>query len=456
MSTFQYHKDESICALATPWAQSALAVIRCSGPEILKDLEDLFISSRPLGEWDANRMVYGKIIDPENGSVLDEAMAVVFRAPRSYTGQDSVEFTCHGSLPGIESILKLMHRKGIREASPGEFTYRAFMHGKMDLTRAEAVQEIVSARTAEAQSLALNRLSGVISAEINGIKDLILTITAALSLALDYPEDEVEAPEVDTRGVEEAMERIRTMIDSYKRGKLYQEGVRLALAGRTNAGKSSLFNLILREERSIVSQIHGTTRDYLEATVTLKGIPVRVFDTAGLRESDDPIEQEGIRRSRQIVENSQVVLLVLDSSQGLHPEEEAFLREYGEKVIPLWNKCDQLSEETQLPDLKNSLHLSALTGEGFPLLEKSICDYIFRETGDSGPSVVIDSLRQKELLQRALDGLERFLKGLQEDLPLDILSEDIRDSLDALGEITGEVSSADILEAMFSRFCVGK
>jgi len=456
MSTFQYHKDESICALATPWAMSALAVIRCSGPHILKDLEGLFQSASPLDQWEPNRMEYGKIVDPQNQRVLDEAMAVVFRGPKSYTGQDSVEFTCHGSLPGIESILKLMHRMGIREASPGEFTYRAFMHGKMDLTRAEAVQEIVSARTAEAQGLALNRLSGVISNEINGIKDLILTLTAALSLALDYPEDEVEAPEVDTQGVQEAIERIQALIASYQRGKLYQEGVRMALAGRTNAGKSSLFNLILREERSIVSQIHGTTRDYLESTVTLKGIPLRLFDTAGLRESEDPIEQEGIRRSRQIVENSQLVLLVLDSCQGLHPEEEAFLQQYGSKVIPVWNKCDMLDDPNHPPKLEGSVAISALKGSGFPQLEQRICDFIFRETEGSGSAVVIDSLRQKELLQRALDGLQRFLEGLKEALPLDILSEDIRDSLDALGEITGEVSSADILEAMFSRFCVGK
>jgi len=453
MSEFQYHKDDSICALATAWAQSALAVIRCSGPDIIEKLGPLVKASQPINQWQANYSGFAKIIDPKNGEVLDEAMVALYRAPRSYTGQDSIEITCHGSLPGVERILKLMHRQGIREASPGEFTFRAFMSGKMDLTRAEAVQEIVSARTSEAQSLALTRLSGVVEKEINAIKDLILTLSAALSLALDYPEDEVEAPEVDTAGVEKAMLRIQALIDSYQRGRLYQEGISMALAGRTNAGKSSLFNLILKEERSIVSQIHGTTRDYLEATVTLKGIPLKLFDTAGLRDSEDPIEQEGIRRSHQIMENSQLVLLVLDAGEGLHDSEKQFWDKYRDKTLLVWNKTD-LYPDAEAPE--SALVVSSLTGEGFPALEQAIQQFAFQSAGESRPGVVIDSLRQKELLEQSLEGLQRFLQGLNENLPLDILSEDIRDSLNALGEITGEVSSSDILEAMFSRFCVGK
>lgn len=454
MSKSDYNREDPICALATAWSQSALGIIRCSGPGVVERLDTIFHSSRPLSEWEPNFSGLGKLKDPRNGEVLDEVMAVVFRAPKSYTGQDSVEFSCHGSLPGLERILQTLHRQGIREAAPGEFTYRAFLNGKMDLTQAEAVQEIVSSRTAEAQSLALNRLSGVIHREIEGIKEQIMGISAHLALALDYPEDEVEIPELPTAGINEAARRIEAMLGSYQRGRLYQEGVTLALAGRTNAGKSSLYNLILKEERSIVSQIHGTTRDYLETTVTLKGIPLRIFDTAGLRDSEDPVEQEGIRRSNQIVDNAQILLLVLDSQEGFSPVEQDFYEKHKKKALLVWNKVDLETPTEVLPP--GALPVSAFTGEGFPALEEAVAERIFRDAGTASSPVVIDSLRQKELLEQALEGLDHFRRGLREQLPLDILSEDIRDSLNALGEITGEISSADILEKLFSDFCVGK
>ncbi|MDA3851225.1 MAG: tRNA uridine-5-carboxymethylaminomethyl(34) synthesis GTPase MnmE [Spirochaetaceae bacterium] len=452
MSQFPYDKEDAICALATPWAQSAIAILRCSGPDILEKLQGVFKSSKPLDSWTPNHMGYGHIINPKTQEVLDEVMAVYFKGPKSYTGQDSVEFNCHGSLPGIEAILEVFHNRGIRRASPGEFTFRAFINGKMDLTRAEAVQEIVSARTSQAQSLALNRLSGVIFQEIEAIKDLILTLNASVALALDYPDDEVEPPPVDEKAINQAVLRIDQMLASYKRGKLFQEGVTLALAGRTNAGKSSLFNLILKEERSIVSQIHGTTRDYLESTVTLGGIPLRIFDTAGLRNSQDPVEQEGMRRTGEIVDNAQLVLLVVDAQVGFLQEEQDFYKKYKEKTILCWNKVDACDS----PAPKAAIAISALNGHGFPLLEQALLDRIFKDTPPVESPVVIDSQRQKELLETARFGLLRFLEGLNQQLPMDILSEDLRESLNALGEITGEVSSSDLLELMFSRFCVGK
>lgn len=452
MADFAYHKDDSIYALATPLAQSAIGVIRCSGPTIINDLEPLFRSAKPLSEWESNRMTLADLGEPQ-GETLDQVMAVVFRNPQSYTGQDSVEINCHGSLPGLESIFQLLQNHGVRQASPGEFTYRAFLNGKMGLSQAEAVQEIVSARSSQAQSLALNRLSGAIEREIKSIQQDILSISAALALSLDYPDDEVEAPEVSTLGIDNAIAKIDRLLNTYNRGKLFQEGIKLALAGRTNAGKSSLFNLILKEERSIVSQVHGTTRDYLEATVSLRGIPLQLFDTAGLRDALDPVEKEGIRRTRQIVDNCQLILLVMDGTQGMEPLEEQFYQEHKDKTILVWNKADLESTEQAPP---NAIEISALSGQGFQELEDALNERIFQGVEPPGQGPVIDSLRQKELLEMARDGLSRFLQGLQDQLPLDILSEDIRESLNALGEITGEVSSADVLEALFSQFCVGK
>ncbi|MBN2628622.1 MAG: tRNA uridine-5-carboxymethylaminomethyl(34) synthesis GTPase MnmE, partial [Spirochaetales bacterium] len=344
MKNNSYNRDDMIGALATPLAESALAVIRCSGPGIIEACAELFRPGKALAEAPGNTLVYGKIVDPDTGAVLDEVLASVFRAPRSYTGQDSVEFSCHGSLPGVQAVLGLLRKRGIRQASPGEFTFRAFLNGKMDLTRAEAVQEIVSAKSAASQSLALNRLSGAIEREINRIKDDLLLLVAAVSIALDYPEDEIDDRVVlDESRLDRAAQGIDRLLATYRTGQIYRDGVRLVLTGRTNAGKSSLFNLILREERSIVSEVHGTTRDYLESWISLGGIPVRLYDTAGLRDADNPVEREGIRRAGEIVDRANLILYLVDASEGLNGEDRAFLaarREGTPPVIPLWNKAD--------------------------------------------------------------------------------------------------------------------
>ncbi len=456
MDNYSYNRDDMIGALATPLAESALAVIRCSGPGIIEKCAEFFKPGISLVNAPGNSLVYGKIIDSRDGRVLDEVLASVFRTPRSYTGQDSVEFSCHGSLPGIQGILALLQREGIRQASPGEFTFRAFLNGKMDLTRAEAVQEIVSAKSAASQSLAMNRLSGAIEKEINRIKDHLLALVAAVSISLDYPEDEVDDKVIlDKTRLEEARAHIQRLLATYGTGQMYRDGVRLVLTGQTNAGKSSLFNLILREERSIVSEVHGTTRDYLESWISLGGVPIRLFDTAGLRDADNPVEKEGIRRAGEIVDQAHIILYLVDGERGLTGEDRLFLAEHDRKgkvpLIPLWNKADLAKG----PAPEGFLPLSAVTSEGFEALEKAVGERLL-EGKIPAQGAVIDSLRQKELLEEADRSLERFVSGLEENLPMDILSEDLRNALNSLGEITGEVGTEDILETMFSRFCVGK
>lgn len=455
MNDFSYSQDDMICALATPLAESALAIIRCSGAGVIEQTAALFKQSGKLSEAKGNTVVYGHIIDPQSGLVLDEVLASVFRNPISYTGQDSVEFSCHGSLPGVQAILSLFHRNNIRQASPGEFTFRAFLNGKMDLTRAEAVQEIVSAKSATSQSLAMNRLSGAIEKEINLIKDDLLVLVAAFSISLDYPDDEIDdTVHLDEERLARVEEGINRLLGTYKTGQIYRDGVRLVLTGQTNAGKSSLFNLILREERSIVSEVHGTTRDYLESWISFGGIPVKLYDTAGIRIADNQVEQEGIRRAKEIIDQANLILYLVDGTKGITSEDREFLDRVGEDLPPvifLWNKADLSTQ----PLPKDFIPISSTKATGFDALEKIITARLLEGT-TTAEGAVIDSLRQKELLHEAKDSLLRLRQGLKENLPMDILSEDLRGAMNCLGEITGEIGTEDILDTMFSRFCVGK
>ncbi len=450
MKNTPYNIEDKIAALATPWAESALGVIRLSGEGSILAAGALFTGK--LKEGEPRKLLYGYIRDPESGEKLDEVMAVPFHAPASYTGEEGVEFYCHGSLPGLQSILSLLYRSGFRRASPGEFTFRAFINGRMDLTRAEAVQEIISAKTSRAQSLALNRLGGAVERRINYYKERALDCAAILALQLDYPEDEVESPPAFMETLEEIREGLSRLAASFREGRIYQEGAVAVLAGRTNAGKSSLFNLFLKEDRAIVSALHGTTRDYLESWVSLEGIPFRLYDTAGLRRAEDAVEQEGIRRSREVMDQAHVLIYVVDGSRGLSVEEQQLVEDKGQEWLFVWNKADIASG----PVPEGFLPVSAVTGQGFRKLEEAAVNRVLQGAGAAGGEGLIDSLRQKELLDKALDALAKVKEAVHNGLPADIQAMELQDVLQALGEITGEVSSADILEKMFSGFCVGK
>ncbi len=450
-----YYPDDLIAALATPWGQSALAVIRTSGPECIDVIAGLFPNSREFARAKGNSVVRGYLVNPKTGVQLDDLLAAVYRAPASYTGQDSVELFVHGSLPGIQAVLDALKSVGFRNASPGEFTFRAFLSKKMDLTRAEAVHEIVTAKSLKAQEMALHRLSGRIEEKISSIKHSLVEVMAAVELQLDYPEDEIEIhglkgyTDVCTR----AREEIEVLMATFRIGRVYQEGIRVAIAGRTNAGKSSLFNLFLKEDRSIVSETHGTTRDYIESWITIRGIPIRLYDTAGLREAGHPIEAEGMRRSGMVVDNAQVVLYLVDSLGGATVEDDLFLEEHEirKNLVKVWNKTDLPGK----PCPKGFLPVSSIHGDGFHRLEDEIVRIALGEE-QAAARVVIDSRRQKDLLSRCSQALERTIEGIEENVPVDAVAVDLKEALDALGEITGEITSSDILETMFSRFCVGK
>jgi tRNA modification GTPase len=450
-------EDDLIVAPATPWGVSALAVLRASGPGAVAAVARICENPRRIAEAPGNSLRRALLVDPESDEVLDDAVLGIYRAPHSYTGEESVEIFCHGSPPGMRRILATLYRVGFRPADPGEFTLRAFLAGKIDLTRAEAVHEIVQAQTARGHEMALARLGGSIEAAIDESKGALVQIMAAVAVQLDYPEEDTGEVVIPPETVATARRRLAELAETYRTGRLFQEGARVALAGRTNAGKSSLFNALLREERSIVSATHGTTRDYIESRLDLAGIPVLLYDTAGLRMTEESIEGEGIRRTRNLLENADLVVYVVDGSRGLDPEDREALAAAsgagGREVIPVWNKID---DPSGAPPPEGFVPVSATTYQGIEKLVARIVAALTPDRTYREGSPVIDSLRQKNLLERAVEALGHVEEGLAAGFPVDVISLDLQEAINALGEITGEVTSEDILDAVFGGFCLGK
>ncbi|MCX7787681.1 MAG: tRNA uridine-5-carboxymethylaminomethyl(34) synthesis GTPase MnmE [Spirochaetes bacterium] len=452
-----YDLGDPICALATPWGTSAIAVIRTSGEGSIELVSKIFSRPEALKNSKGGRLHHGFLISKDTGKPIDEVMIAIFRCPHSYTGEDSAEIYCHGSLPGIRSILETLRNMGFRPAEPGEFTYRAFMHGKMDLTRAEAVHEIVTAKTQKAHLLALHRLGGALEKTLQGIRSVLLDLQTSIEIQLDYPEEDAPTIPIPKDSIQNCIVSLDRLLQTYQEGKLYQEGVQIALAGRTNVGKSSLFNRFLREERSIVSEIHGTTRDYIEATVSIGGIPVRLYDTAGIRTSLDPIEAEGVKRSLSLIDSCALVLFLIDCTDPyLTDEEERFIARQGNRVLRVYTKIDLRKDWYSQLNTQAQIGVSALTGEGFDRLLKEIETRLKEGLQGGTEEVLIESDRQKELIERCRNALIGFQEGIEKRLPLDVVAMDIQDSLQAIGELTGEITTEEMLTRMFSRFCVGK
>jgi tRNA modification GTPase len=443
--------DDPIAALATPLASSALAVIRISGRGCLPLLSKLVKGGRPLPERQGHSI--GRCVIRDGNEDVDEVMLAVYRAPRSYSGEDSAEIICHGSIPVIQRLLSLLTRSGFRPAGPGEFTQRAFLNGRMDLTRAEAVNEIVRARTDRARALALQRLSGAIESRIKAARDGLVRLKAGLEAAIDYPDDSAEGDGIALDVLDRTISLLEGLTRTYRQGRIYQEGVSVAIAGATNSGKSSLFNAMLRQERAIVSEVHGTTRDWLEGSVSLDGIPVRLFDTAGLRDTADPLEAEGMRRTRQVLSGADLVIYLVDSTRGMDAQDDAFLAgQNGVPVIRIWNKVDLPG----LPAPVGFIPLSAITGAGLEQVEAAVAADALGGAPAQAGEPLIDSVRQRDLVARALSALARLREDRARGVSADLLAVDLAEALDALGEITGEVTTAEILERMFADFCVGK
>ena len=506
MSTASYGDRDPIAAQATPLAESALALIRTAGGKAGEDgqavksaielVARVFSRPQKLLSAPGNSVVHGWITGPyPSRNKIDEVLVSVYRGPASYTGEDGADISCHGGIAAAKAVMDALKNAGFREALPGEFTFRAFMNGKLDLTRAESVMELVAAKTHKGREQALRRLAGVLQKEISSIKEELVTVLAGTEIYLDYSEDEFFGSPADSDEgdeevgrlperalAEDAAKRLKILADLWRRERIYAEGALAVIAGRPNAGKSSLFNYLLREDRSIVTDVPGTTRDWIEALISVEGIPLSLADTAGLRNPDDGDEAEriGIERSLELLDRADLVIYLIDGVRGITREDREFLDRRGEAaakippavkappaakippLIVLWNKADIAPEP--LPDdgefRGKILPVSAKTGEGIPELLRSAADLLAGASPGSSPGMESaagpGTVRQKDLIESALASVEEALALADRGEVLDIIAPLFRSAVNALGEITGEVSGADILEAMFSRFCVGK
>lgn len=478
MTPNQYTPEEPISSIATALAPAALGIIRVSGKESIELVSKVFSRPKALLEAAGNTLVYGWIVEnsetaTQNSKLhrIDEVMCAVYRAPKSFTGEDMVEIFCHGGPSVVTAIQNLMLKIGFRQANRGEYTFRAYINGKTDLTKAEAVKEIIDSHTDVSRSHAAGRLAGSLFEEIDSIKKLIIDTLAAIEVEIEYPEDEETiADSFDREDIEQAITRLQSLVDSWKGEKLYQDGARVVLAGRTNAGKSSLFNAVLKEERAIVSDIEGTTRDWLESWASINGIPVRLFDTAGLRETQDVIEAKGVQISRSLANDADVVLYLIDSTAGLQPDDQTFIENCQEPLIIVWNKADKgeslplASAESASATPSNGAHprnapevrISAKTGAGLKALFDEITKILTAGITTERQQAGIGSERQKNAVAEALECVKHALISADDNYTLDAVVQDLEDALDALGEVTGDVTPDDVLGSIFANFCVGK
>ncbi|MCL6612507.1 MAG: tRNA uridine-5-carboxymethylaminomethyl(34) synthesis GTPase MnmE [Peptococcaceae bacterium] len=453
--------DDTIAAISTPLGEGGVGIIRISGKEAFKVARKVFRPARPK-DWlkETYRLHYGHVVDGNTGKVIDEVLVSVMKAPRTYTREDVVEINCHGGIVPLRETLKAVLAAGARPADPGEFTKRAFLNGRLDLTQAESVIDIIRSKTGESLKMAVSQLEGRLSRRIREIQDRVLGLLAGLEAAVDFPEDEIEEKEIEQLS-ETAGEIIRDLdglIDDAETGRIYREGIRTIIAGRPNVGKSSLLNALLGRERAIVTDIPGTTRDVIEETLNIKGIPLVLMDTAGLRETMDLVERIGVEKARELLAGADLVLFVAEASEGLTREDREILKGMDRaKTILIFNKTD-LRRDIRAPEAEGlpSVEISALTGEGLKALENKIEEVVAGGRIKSPESVIVSSARHEDAIRRARKHMEDFMASAAAGIPADLLSIDVRSSWEALGEITGTTLTEDLLERIFNDFCIGK
>ncbi|MFA6283228.1 MAG: tRNA uridine-5-carboxymethylaminomethyl(34) synthesis GTPase MnmE [Desulfurivibrionaceae bacterium] len=466
MPDFPDFNEATIAAIATPPGAGGIGIIRVSGPHAHAILQQLFQPKNPSPTFISHRLYFGAIVHPQTHAVIDEVLAVYMRAPQTYTREDVVEIHGHGSYLLLQEILaQIVTFPATRLAEPGEFTKRAFLNGRIDLTQAEAVAELLGAKTKEGAHLAVNQLRGGLHGEIWKIRDALVSVRAIMEVAIDFPDEEVEildAQALKSRLVQEVENPLVTLLARAEGGKIIREGVSVVILGRPNVGKSSLLNCLLREERAIVTEIPGTTRDTIEECLDIKGVPVRIVDTAGIRETSEAVEEIGIRRARQKLGEADLVLLVLDGVEGVQDEDRAlFAVAADKKVVVVVNKIDraiglELGPYQEAFSGVPVVAISATTGEGIRTLEDAVYAAATGGQGLQEPGVAAPNVRHAAALQRALGAVQQVGAGLAADLPPDLLAIDLQGALAFLGDIIGETTTDDVLDMIFAEFCLGK
>jgi len=451
-----YYPGETIAAIATPPGEGGVAIIRISGKDALAVASQVF--SGPVYTYQTHTAHFGQIRNAI-GEHIDDVLLLVMLGTRSYTGETTVEIHCHGGSLITRRVLEVILKAGARAARPGEFTFKAFMNGKLDLAQAEAVQSLIGAKNERALEAAEQQLQGLLSQKVLQFQQALTQITAILEAWVDFPEEGLEFATMDEldqelAGVSFAIEQL---IATFHNGKMIHDGLSLCLIGCPNVGKSSLLNALLDKERAIVSETPGTTRDVLEDHMRLNGLNLKLSDTAGIRETVETIEQEGIRRSKEVMQQADLILLVLDAHKGLQPEDQQLINSVPlDKTIAIWNKTDLTHVSLPALPFAHTIHLSAKQRQGLETLYQAIDQLIWHQGPPSKEEILITNIRHKEALQGALQAIQCVREGLKQQLSPEFLTLDMRQALNELGKILGTHVTEDILSAIFSTFCIGK
>ncbi len=466
--------EDTIAAIATPPGPGGIGIIRISGPLSLQIFQNLFVSRHKGRQQDpeSHRMYYGWIVDPGSGSPVDEVLSVFMRAPNTYTREDVVEIQCHGSYLVLQEILNAITACGARLAEPGEFTKRAFLNGRLDLTQAEAVVELIEAKTDQGRSMAVGQLQGKLHEKVTAIQGSLAAMRAVIEVAIDFPEDETDILEhaaLMQQLDDQVAGPLQELIARADEGKIFREGISAVILGRPNVGKSSLLNTLLEEDRALVTSVPGTTRDTIEEFINIRGMPVRIVDTAGIRHTSETVEELGIQRARAKLADAELVLFMLDAAEPLSDEDREL---YGsvkqdsgrQKVLLVLNKIDIAADitpeqySTELGD-EELVQVSAKEHTGITDLKDAIFSLITgnREGPGWDPGVtVVPNVRQKDALKKALEACSGIKEGLAADVTPDLLAIDLQAALDHLGDIVGATTTEDVLDLIFERFCIGK
>jgi tRNA modification GTPase len=458
---FDLSLDDTIAAISTPLGVAGIGMVRISGPAAKSISRKLFRPKKPVIDFQSHRLYFGYFQDPETGGTVDEVLLSFMAAPHTYTREDVVEINCHSGYLLLSRILEIVISHGARAAEPGEFTFRAFMNGRIDLTQAEATMDLIHARSEKGLLLAANHMKGSLRVEVERIRQRVLDCLARIEVLIDYP-DEDQGALPQAREIEETLlGPLRDLLSAHDRNRIWLQGVGTAIIGRVNAGKSSLLNRLLNEERALVSSIPGTTRDVVESTLYIQGLPLRLMDTAGFRRGKGTLERKGMERTRKEMEAAELILLVMDRSRPFNAMDREILAQIRNRAaLVVLNKID-LPCKTSREDLTETLaglpwvEISALTGEGIPALREAIRKHVLAGK-EASADPMAPNMRQKQALEQACKRLSEAARNLEQGMPLEIVAEDLNGALAALGEIGGETATEEVLDRIFSTFCLGK
>ncbi|QMV42188.1 tRNA uridine-5-carboxymethylaminomethyl(34) synthesis GTPase MnmE [Cohnella cholangitidis] len=456
--------EDTIAAIATALGEGSIAVVRVSGQNAVDTVAKIFKSKLDLREVPTHTVQYGWIVDPKQDAVLDEVLVTVMKGPRSFTAEDVVEISTHGGIVAVKSVLELVLRNGARLAEPGEFTKRAFLNGRIDLAQAEAVIDLIRSKSDRAFQVARKQAEGALSKKIVPMRQQLIELLAHVEVNIDYPEHDVESVTADfiRENCSSVLTQVNQLLIQSNEGKILREGIVTVIVGRPNAGKSSLLNALARDNKAIVTDIPGTTRDIVEESVSLSGIPLRLLDTAGIRETSDKVEQIGVERSRGALSDADLTLLVLNHHEELHEDERKLLEQLKDRsTIVVVNKIDlpgQLNIEEVERDYSKEriVYLSAKEGQGIEDLEKAVSGLFFSGAVESGDITYVSNARHIALLHQTKQSLEDAIQATHEGVPIDLIQIDLAASWEALGQILGDAAGDSLLDQIFSQFCLGK